>query len=73
MRDIGEKFDFSTPKLFSDKEIFYVHNTHAGIQQDTEHETDITTEVTQLVNGLALGNLSPEKLSLYKDIANHVI
>lgn len=70
---VGEKFDFSTPKIFSEDEIFHVHNTHAGIQQDTEHETDITTEVTQLVNGLALGNLSPELLTLYKDIANHVI
>lgn len=50
-----------------------VSNLHQGIQQDTEHSTDKVTEVTQMINGMALDNMTPEHLSLYQDIANYVI
>lgn len=51
---------------------FQMSNLHQGIQQDTEHEKDQVTEVTQMINGMQLDNATPELLGLYRDIAQHI-
>ena len=56
-----------------DLPITNVYDMTSGVQQDTEHEGEDQTEPTQMINGISLDNLTPEKLTLYKHIANYVL
>lgn len=63
---------FKTDLTGQDLPLMYVYDMLQGVQQDSEHEGEESTEPTQMINGVSLDNLSPEKLQLYRYIAEFI-
>ena len=75
--DPNETDEDQTTRVLNDWKVNHrlmrVYDMLGGVQQDAEHEGDEATEPTQMINGAALDNQTPEYLDLYKHIANYVI